>query len=112
MLASITALLMTTVGSSAKVVQILEGVTVARFDFDLSLGAALNPGVLMASLVIFFSIAAALLCVINNRLSDRSFGLTLTSVGNWLATVTAFVFFALALALAFVLIALAVEADL
>lgn len=45
-LAAIAALLMATVGSSNKAVQILEGRTVAGFDVDLGLGAALNPGVL------------------------------------------------------------------
>ena len=109
-LASIAALLMAAVGSSVKVVQILEGVSVAGFDLDLGLGAAINPGVLMASLVIFFSMTAALLCVIHTRLRDRTFGRTLTSVVSWLATIVAFVFFVLTLAL--VPIALAVEVGL
>ena len=109
-LASIAALLMAAVGSSVKVVQILEGVAVAGFDINLGLGAAVNPGVLMASLVIFFSMTAALLCVIHNRLTDRTFGRTLTSVVSWLATIAAFVFFVLTLAL--VPIALAVEVGL
>ena len=84
-LASIAALLMAAMGSSVKVVQILEGVSIAGFDINLGLGAAVNPGVLVASLVIFFSMTAALLCVIHNRLSDRTFGRTLTSVASWLA---------------------------
>lgn len=109
-LASIAALLMTAVGSSVKVVQILEGVTVAGFNIDLGLGATVNPGVLMASLVIFFAVTAAMLCVIHNRLSDRTFGRTLTSVVSWLATIAAFVFFVLTLVL--VPIALAVEVGL
>ena len=111
-LASIAALLMAAVGSSVKVVQVLEGANIAGFDIDLGLGAAVNPGVLMASLVIFFSMAAALLCVIHNRLPDRSFGRTLTSVVSWLATIAAFVFFILTLALALVPVALAVEVGL
>ena len=110
MLASVAALLMAAVGSSVKVVQILEGVTVAGFNIDLGLGAAVNPGVLMASLVIFFSMTSALLCAINNRLTDRTFGRTLTSVVSWLATIAAFMFFILTLAL--VPIALAVEVGL
>lgn len=106
-LASISALLMAAVGSSVKVVQVLEGATVAGFNIDLGVGAAINPGVLMAAQVIFFSMTAALLCVIHNRLSDRFFGCTLTSVFSWLATIGAFVCFILTLAL--VPIALAVE---
>ena len=70
----------------------------------------MKPGVLTASLVIFFSLTAALLCVINNRLTERTFGRTLTSVVSWLATVAAFVFFILTLGL--VPIALAVEVGL
>ena len=62
-LASISALLMAAVGSSIKVVQILEGTTGAGFDIDLGLGTAVNPGVLKASLVIFFSVTAAVLYV-------------------------------------------------
>ena len=88
-------------------VQILEGVNIAGFDINLGLGTAVNPGVLMAVAAIFFSMTAALLCVIHNRLTDRSFGRTLTSVCSWLATIAAFAFFVLALAL--VPIALAVE---
>ena len=64
----------------------------------------------MASLVIFFSMTAALLCVINNRLTDRTFGRTLTTVVSWLATIAAFTFFVITLAL--VPIALAVEVEL
>ena len=109
-LASIAALLMAAVGSSVKVVQILEGVNVAGFDIDLGLGAAVNPGVLMASLVIFCSVTAALLCTIHNRLPDRSFVQTFTGVISWLATIVAFVFFVLTLVL--VPIALAVEVGL
>ena len=109
-LASIAALLMAAVGSSVKVVQILEGATVAGFDIDLGLGAAVNPGVLTAAAAIFFSMTAALLCVIHNRLPDRTFGRTLTSVVSWLATIAASVFFILTLAL--VPIALAVEVGL
>ena len=41
-LASIAALLMAAVGSSVKVVQILEGVNIAGFDVNLGLGAAVN----------------------------------------------------------------------
>ena len=109
-LASIAALLMAAVGSSVKVVHLLEGVSIAGFDINLGLGAAVNPGVLTASVVIFFSMAAALLCVIHNRLTGRAFGRTLTSVVSWLATIVAFVFFILTLAL--VPIALAVEVGL
>ena len=53
-------------GSSVKVVQILEETRVAGFDVNLGLGAAVNPGVLTASVVVFFSMTAALLCVIYN----------------------------------------------
>ena len=109
-LAFISALLMAAVGSSVKVVQILEGATVAGFDIDLGLGAAVNPGVLTAAAAIFFSMTAALLCVIHNRLPDRTFGRTLTSVVSWLATAAAFVLFVLTLAL--IPIALAVEVGL
>ena len=101
---------MAAVGSSVKVVQILEGASVAGFDVDLGLGAAVNPGVLTASVVIFFSMTAALLCVIHNRLTDRTLSRTLTSVGSWLATIVAFAFFILTLVLA--PIALAVEVGL
>ena len=106
-LASVSALLMAAVGSSVKVVQILEGATVAGFDIDLGLGAAVNPGILMASVAIFFSMTAALLCAIHNRLGDLAFGRNLTRVCSWLATIAAFAFFILTLAL--VPVALAVE---
>lgn len=53
---------------------------------------------------------AALLCVIHNRLTDRTIGRRLTSVVSRIATVAAFVFFVLTLA--FVPIALAVEVGL
>ncbi len=109
-LASISALLMAVVGSSIKVVQILQGANIAGFDIDLGLGAAVNPGILTASVAIFFSMTAALLCVIHNRLRDRTFGRSLTSVCSWLATIAAFAFFILTLAL--VPIALAVEVGL
>ena len=109
-LASISALLTAAVGSSVKVVQLLDGVNIAGFNIDLGVGAAVNPGVLMASLVIFCSVTAALLCTIHNRLPDRSFVQTFTGVISWLATVVAFVFFVLTLAL--VPIALAVEVGL
>ncbi len=42
-LATISALLMAAVGSSVKVVQILEGVTVAGFNIDLGLGTTQLP---------------------------------------------------------------------
>ena len=106
-LASTSALLMAAVGSSVKVVQVLEGVPLAGFNIDLGVGAAVNPGVLMASVVIFFSMTAALLCVIHNQLRDRNFGRNFTSVCSWLATIAAFAFFIPTLAL--VPIALAVE---
>ncbi len=61
-------------------------------------------------MVIFFSMTAALLCVIHNRLTDRTFGRTLTSVVSWLATIAAFTFFVITLAL--VPIALAVGVSL
>lgn len=60
-LGSISALLMAAVGSGVKVVQILERITIAGFDINRGLGAAVNPGVLTASVVIFFSMTAALL---------------------------------------------------
>ena len=101
---------MAAVGSSVKVVQILEGASVAGFDIDLGLGVAVNPGVLMAAAAIFFSMTAALLCVIHNRLPDRTFGRTLTSVVSWFATIAASVLFALTLML--VPITLAVEVGL
>ena len=109
-LASISALLMAAVGSSVKVVQVLEGITVAGFNIDLGLGAAVNPGVLTASVAVFFSMTAALLCVIHNRLGERTFGRGLASVCSWLATIAAFAFFILTLTL--VPIALAVEVGL
>ena len=87
-----------------------EGANVAGFNIDLGLGAAVNPGVLTASVVIFFSMTAALLCVTHNRLGDRTFGRSLTSVCSWFATIAAFAFFILTLAL--VPIALAVEVGL
>ena len=109
-LASISALLMAAVGSSVKVVQILQGANIAGLDIDLGLGAAVNPGVLMASVAVFFSMTAALLCVIHNRFRDRTFGRSLTSVCSWLVTIAAFTFFILTLAL--VPVALAVEVGL
>ena len=66
---------------------------------DAGLDAAVNPGVLTASTVIFISMTVALLCVIHNRLTDPT-GRTLTSVVSWLATIMAFTFFVLMLALA------------
>ena len=109
-LASVAALLMATVGSSVKVVQVLEGVDFAGFEIDLGVGAAVNPGVLMASVAVFFSMTAALLCVVHNRLDEPTLGRSLTSLFSWLATIVAFVCFVLTLAL--VPIALAVEVGL
>lgn len=109
-LAAIAALLMAAVGSSVKVVQVLDGVDIAGFEVDLGVGAAVNPGVLMASVAIFFSMTAALLCAVHNRLGDRTFGRSLTSFFIWLATIVAFSFFVLTLGL--VPIALAVEVGL
>ena len=59
-LATISAVLMAAVGSSVKVVQVLDGVNIAGFDVDLGLGASVNPGVLMASVAVLFSMTAAL----------------------------------------------------
>ena len=109
-LATVSAVLMAAVGSSVKVVQVLDGVNIAGFDVDLGLGAALNPGVLLASVAVLFSMTAALLCVFHNRLADRTFGRSLVSFFSWLATIVAFAFFVLTLAL--VPIALAVEVGL
>ena len=71
LLTSVAALLMAAVGNSVKVVQVLEGAKVAGFDINLGFGAAVNPGVLTASVVILFSMTTALLCVIHNRLRDQ-----------------------------------------
>ena len=101
---------MAAVGSSVEVVQILEGATVSGFGIDLGLGAAVNPGVLMASVAVFFAMTAALPCVIHNRLADRTFGRSLTRVCSWLATIAAFAVYILTLSL--VPVAFAVDVGL
>ena len=90
-LASIAALLMAAVGSSVKVVQILEGITVAGFNIDLGLGAAVNPGVLTASagrLLLHDSGSALRDPQPANRPHLRPH--VSPSVVSWLATIAAF----------------------
>lgn len=97
--AAIAALLMAAAESNVKVVLILEGRTVAGININLGWGAAVNPGALVASVVIFFPMTTAPFCVIHNRLTDRTFGRTLMSVCSWLATIAAFTSFFLTLVL-------------
>ena len=92
-LAVISALLMAAVGSSVRLVQLLEKTEVAGIEVDLAVGAAVNPGVLAASLSIFFAMSAAICCVWHNRLREGGVVAGLASLLSWAATGFALAFF-------------------
>ena len=98
-LAIISALMMAAVGSSIKVVELLEKTEVAGIEVSLAVGAAVNPGVLTAALAIFFAMSAAVCCVWRNRLSDGGMGAGLVSFLSWTATGFALVCFVVTLVL-------------
>lgn len=85
-LAIISALLMAAVGSSIKVVELLEKTEVAGIEVSLAVGAAVNPGVLTAALAIFFAMFAATCCAWCNRLSYGGTVAGLVSFLSWTAT--------------------------
>lgn len=66
--AAISAVLMAAVGSSVKVVQLLDKSEIAGVEVSLAVGAAVNPGILVAAVTIFFAISAAICCTWHNRL--------------------------------------------
>lgn len=93
-LAVIAALMMAVVGGSLNVIRILEGLDVAGFNIDLGVGAVVNPGVFMASAVVFFSMTAALLFAVLDRIQHLWTVIrVMVSIGGWGATITSFVFF-------------------
>ena len=99
-MAIISALLMGAVGSSIKVVELLEKTEVAGIGVSLAVGAAVNPSVLTAALAIFFAMSAAVCCAWRNRLSDIGTLARLVSFLSWTATGFALVFFVVTLVLA------------
>lgn len=109
-LAVIAALLMAGIGSSLKVVQLLDGIEIAGLQIDLAIGVAVNLGVIAASGTIFFAMAGALCCVWRNRLGQISFFPIVVSVAGWSATSVASLFFAVTLLTA--PLTLAIEAGL
>jgi len=99
-LAVISALLMAAVGGNVKVVQLLEKSEIAGVEVNLAVGAAVNPGVLVAAATIFFSISAAVCCTWHNRLRDGQTIARFVSFLSWAATCFALVFFMATLILA------------
>ena len=99
-MAFISALLMAAVGSSVKVVELLEKAEIAGVEIDLAVGAAVNPGVLFAALTIFFAISAAVCCTWHNRLPERGTVAGLVSFLSWAATCLALACFLATLILA------------
>ena len=91
--AVITAVLLAAVGSSVKVVQLLEAAEVAGIEIDLAVGVAVNPGVLTAGVAIFFAMMAAVLCTAHNRLMNHELIGRMVSVISWIATGITLVFF-------------------
>ena len=96
--AIIAALLMATVGSSLRVVQLLELTEIAGLKIDLAFGIAVNLGVVAAAAAIAFAMAAALCCVWHNRLGRASVIATALSVAAWTFTSVATICFILTLA--------------
>lgn len=85
-LAVIAALLMAAVGSSLKVVQLLDGMEFAGFQIDLAVGVAVNLGVMAASATVFFAMVGALCCIWRNY--SRRAGVSAIAAGvlAWIAT--------------------------
>lgn len=99
-LAVISALLMAAVGGSVKVVQLLEKSEIAGVEVNLAVGAAVNPGLLVAAATIFFAISAAICCAWHNRLGDDQRIARFVSFLSWASTCFALVFFMATLILA------------
>ena len=91
---------MAAVGGSVKVVQLLEKTEIAGIEVNLAVGAAVNPGVLVAAATIFFAMVAAICCTWRNRLRDGEFTAGLVSFMSWATTVLASLFFVATLILA------------
>ena len=98
-IALIAALLLAAVGSSVKVVQLLEKTEIAGIEVNLAVGAVVNPGVLVAAVSIFFAVSAAIFCAMHNRLQGHELACALVAICSWLSTGIAFVFFAATLVL-------------
>ena len=93
-LAVISALVMAAVGGSVKVVQLLEKIGIfGVFEVNVVVGAAVNPGVLVASVTIFFALSAAICCTAQNRLRNYGAASRMLSFLSWTSTCFALVFF-------------------
>ena len=108
--AVIAALLLAAVGGSVKVVQLLEKTEVAGVEVSLAVGAAVNPGVLVAAVAIFFAMLSAVLCTWSNRLQNYATARSIIGVLSWTFTVMALMFFVATLIL--VPLSLAVQVGL
>ncbi len=96
-LAVIAALVMAAVGSSLKVVQLLDGIEIAGLQIDLAVGIAVNLGVIAASATVFFAMVGALCCVWRNYLGRTGAPAILVGVFGWVATSIAAVSFTITL---------------
>ena len=86
-LAIIAALLMATVGSNLRVVQLLEKTRISGLEIDLAVGVALNVGIVAGAATVAFAMAAALCCIWRNRLEGA--GAMAFGVAGWSATTIA-----------------------
>ena len=91
-IAVIAALLLAAVGSRVTVVQLLEKTEIAGIEVSLAVGAAVNPGVIVAAIAIFFAVSAAIFCTFHNRLQGHALA-AVVAFCSWLFTGVAFVFF-------------------
>ena len=98
-IALIAALLLAAVGSTVKIVQLLEETEIAGIEVNLAVGAVVNPGVLVAAVSIFFAVSAAIFCTMHNRLQGHELACALLAICSWLSTGIAFTFFAATLVL-------------
>ena len=98
-IAVIAALLLAAVGSRVTVVQLLEKTEISGIEVSLAVGAAVNPGVIVAAIAIFFAVSAAIFCTFHNRLQGHALATVLVGFCGWLFTGVAFIFFVATLAL-------------
>ena len=98
-IAVIAALLLVAVGSNVTVVPLLEKTEIAGIEVNLALGAAVNPGVIVAAVSIFFAMSAAIFCTLHNRLQGQTMVASVVAFCSWLCTGIAFIFFIATLAL-------------
>lgn len=97
-IAVIAALLLAAVGSRVTVVQLLEKTEIAGIEVNLAVGAAVNLGVIVAAVAIFFAVPGAIFCTWHNRLQDHALA-AVVAFCSWLFTGVAFIFFVATLAL-------------